>query len=97
MEKNLEEQNFSIEDFSNRVEISNIHAIKHLAELNCGITFLYERAVKHELEEGTLVRLKPADFKVYHDFTFIWRKGSVFWEEYEEFFHIPELQCKLYG
>ncbi|MEE0514413.1 MAG: LysR family transcriptional regulator [Emergencia sp.] len=97
LEKNLEEQNFSIEDFSNRVEISNIHAIKHLAELNCGITFLYERAVKHELEEGTLVRLKPADFKVYHDFTFIWRKGSVFWEEYEEFFHIPELQCKLYG
>lgn len=87
-ERYLESRNFQLEDYENIAEISNISAIKALIEEGCGITFLYEQAVRKELEEGRLVQILLEDFHVTHDFTFIWRRGSIFSDYYQNLFQI---------
>ena len=59
-------------------------AIKMMAEGGGGIAFLYEAAVRGELERGSLVRVSLEGFPRYHDFTFIWRKNSLFSAQYME-------------
>lgn len=53
-ERYLEGKNLLIHDFGDLMEISNIGAIKSLVADGRGITFLYEAAVKKELEDGRL-------------------------------------------
>ncbi|OOP72102.1 LysR family transcriptional regulator [Clostridium beijerinckii] len=77
-EKNLEEQNLTINDFSKVIEIGNINSIKYLVKNNHGITTLYEAAVKKELENGTLQKVEVSDLQKNHNFYFIWRKNSAF-------------------
>lgn len=86
LERCLEERNLSLYDFSNRIEIGSIAAIKELVREAYGVTFLYEAAVKKELREGTLQKIPIEDFSVAHDLTFIWRRGSAFSEQYKKLF-----------
>lgn len=88
LERILGEKNLSIQDFKNLVEISNMNAIKSLVRENCGITFLYEAAARKEMNDGTLREISLRDYNVTHDFTFVWRKGSIFAERYRELFEI---------
>jgi DNA-binding transcriptional LysR family regulator len=88
LEKNLETRNLGIDDFRYSVEIGGMNAIKSLVESGCGVTFLYEAAVKKELEKEVLREIKLKDFKVSHDFAFIWNKGSAFSESYHEICNI---------
>ncbi len=53
-----------------------------------GITFVYEAAVSKELEEGRLKRIELEDFQLTHDFTFIWRKGSIYNTYYRDLFDL---------
>lgn len=87
-ERYLESRNFQLEDYENIAEISNISAIKSLTAEGCGITFLYEQAVRDELQQGKLIRIPLEDFQVTHDFTFIWRRGSIFSDYYQNLFEI---------
>lgn len=87
-EKYLEGKNFHLDDYSNIAEINNIETIKSLVATGCGITFLYEAAVREELKTGKLVKLELEDFNVEHDFTFIWRRNSAFSDYYREFFEM---------
>jgi DNA-binding transcriptional LysR family regulator len=87
-EKNLEARNLRVEDFGHVIEIGGMNAIKSLVESGCGITFLYEAAVKKELDTGSLREIKLKDFLVTHNFEFIWNKGSAFSDSYREI-------CKL--
>ena len=57
-----------------------------LLGLGCGITFLYRKAVERELAEGRLVQVPLEDFQVSHEFTFLWRKHSVFEAEFRQMF-----------
>lgn len=86
LEKNLKERNFALEDFAGMVEIGGINALLDLAAGEVGITFLYERAARRHLKEGQIRVLQIEDFSLSHEFAFIWRKGSVFAEEYRDFF-----------
>jgi DNA-binding transcriptional LysR family regulator len=86
LERILGEKNLSIQDFKNLVEISNMNAIKFLVRSNCGITFLYEAAAREEIKAGTLKEIRLPEYSVTHDFTFVWRKGSIFAERYKELF-----------
>lgn len=86
--KNIKERNYFLTDFKNYSEISNINIIKKLAIQNCGITFIYEVAVKDELQKEILREIPLEDFNVTHDFTFIWRKNSVFQDYYKEIYNI---------
>lgn len=82
----LSMQNISISDFDNVIQINNMHMVVELLKNDCGISFLYKSAVQKELEEGKLVEIKLKDFKIKHDLTFIWNKGSAFSEEYLKIF-----------
>ncbi|WP_099468715.1 LysR family transcriptional regulator [Konateibacter massiliensis] len=84
LEKNLQARNLCVEDFRHVVEIGGMNAIKLLVESGCGITFLYEAAVRKELENGIIKEIKLKDFHMIHDFKFIWNKGSVFSDNYRE-------------
>lgn len=86
LERYLESNNFSIENFERTAEIGSLHTIIDLAKAGCGITFLYEAAVRKEMERGELMKIELNKFHVYHDFTFIWRKGSVYSEVYKTLF-----------
>lgn len=85
-ERHMEERNCSVRDFRQIIEIGSISAIKLLAAERCGITFLYEAAAKRELESGTLRQIHLADFEVRHNFTFVWRKNSIFDDRYHDVF-----------
>lgn len=86
-ERYLESRNFQIADYENIAELNNMSAIKALASYGCGITFLYEAAVREELAAGKLVKLPLSDFHITHDFTFIWRRNSVFSDYYKGLFY----------
>ena len=83
LERYLSDKGYSLSDFSGISTIGSIHLIKKLVENNCGITFMYEIAVKKELEEGKIRVINVPDFNVYHEFNFIWRKNSVFHDYYQ--------------
>ncbi len=78
----LYEHGYSLNDFSNISVINNIHTIKQLLENNCGISFLYKTAVDRELRAGTLKQISINGFHVTHEFNFVWRKNSIFKNEY---------------
>lgn len=86
LERWLETQNLDVHDFGRIVEAGSLHTIKELTKAGCGITFLYEAAVRKELKEGSLVQIPLKDFRVSHEFTFIWRRGSIYADRYRELF-----------
>lgn len=86
LERYLEGRNLTVQDFRQTAQVSNLHAIKTLAQHGCGITFLYEAAVREELADGKLRVLPLEDFPLRHDFSFLWRRGSLFADRYREIF-----------
>lgn len=86
LERYLASQNRSIQEFAKTVEISSLQTIKELTKAGCGITFLYKVAVLEELKKGELKQIMLNDFQVSHDFTFVWRRGSIYAETYREIF-----------
>ena len=92
MEHYLEMKGLSVDDFSSRIETGNIGLIKKLVINGCGISFLYQTAVRKELEEGSLCEIALSDMEITHDFNFIWRENSIFSEDYRKFFKILKAQ-----
>lgn len=86
LERWLDSHNLSAADFNKVMEVGSLHTIKELTKAGCGITFLYEAAVREELKTGTLMRIPLKDFSVSHEFTFIWRRGSIYADRYGEVF-----------
>lgn len=46
---------------------------------------MYKTAVEDELKAGVLKEIKLNDFKIFHDFDFIWGKDSVYTNKYLSF------------
>lgn len=88
LERYLRERNSSIADFHRVIEVGSIRAIKSLVTANCGITFLYEAAVAQELREGTLRKIPLLNFERSNSFTMVWRKNSIFHEQYLALFDV---------
>ena len=86
LERCLNAQNFSVSDFDRIAETGSLQAIKELTKAGCGITFLYGTAVQEELKDGTLIQIPLRNFQVYHEFNFIWRRGSIYGDRYREIF-----------
>jgi DNA-binding transcriptional LysR family regulator len=86
LERYLSENGYSLSDFTCMSTVGSIHVVKKLVENNCGITFLYEIAVRKELEEGKIRVVDVPEFNLYHEFNFIWRKNSVFRDYYQEIY-----------
>ena len=88
LERYLEMENLGVTDFSALVEAGSIGLIKQLVEYGCGITFLYRTAVKREIGEGRLCEIHMRDMEITHDFTFIWRENSLFFEDYQKMYEL---------
>ena len=86
LERYLDSQNLSLSNFERRMEAGSLHTVKQLAKAGCGVTFLYEIAVREELKNGTLMRIPLKDFMVSHEFAFVWRRGSIYVDRYKEIF-----------
>lgn len=86
LERSLDAQNLSLRDFSRVLEAGSLQTIKELTKAGCGITFLYETAVREELKCGTLRRIPLKGFDITHEFNFIWRRGSIYADRYKEIF-----------
>ncbi|WP_164845564.1 LysR family transcriptional regulator [Anaerosphaera multitolerans] len=84
----LHQQNFSLKNFKNIIEIGNMSAIKKMVANNLGITFLYEAAVKKELQEGTLCKLNIPKLSAIREFNFIYLKDSLHKNEYLNWFYV---------
>lgn len=94
LERILNEQNLTPDDFHKTIEIGNINALKHLVKQQLGITFLYEAAVQEELTSGLFEIIPIPDMKHSHEFNFIALKDSsyltdyiAFYEEIRNFLH----------
>lgn len=95
LERYLEMKSLEVTSFSALVEAGSIGLIKQLVEYGCGITFLYQAAVRKELQEGHLCEIPIADMEIVHDFSFIWRENSLFCEDYQKVYEILKEHKKV--
>lgn len=86
LETYLESRNLMLADFHFQAEVGNIAALKALTAAGCGVTFLYEVAVRQELQSGMLREIPLKDFAIEHDFSFLWRKNSLFADRYRNIY-----------
>ncbi len=85
LENSLTALGLQISDFVRYTQVENMHTIISLLKKDCGISFMYKTAVKDELKAGVLKEIKLNDFKILHDFDFIWEKDSVYSNKYLSF------------
>lgn len=84
LERNLALHGLRTEDFIHNMEVENMHTIIGLLSHDCGISFLYRRAVEAELAQGVLQEIPLKGFNMQHDFTFIWEKDSLYTAQYQQ-------------
>ena len=82
LENLLLARGMEIQDFIHYVQVENMHTMISLLKRDCGISFMYKIAVAEELEAGILKEIRLSDFKMQHDFDFIWEKGSIYTDKY---------------
>lgn len=87
LEQILLEHNITMNVFEKVIEIGNISAIKELVKDNFGITFLYKEAVKKELSEKNLCKIKIGDFDVLREFNFVFLKNNLHKEEFIKWYN----------
>ncbi len=85
LENSLTAGGFQISDFVHYIQVENMHTIISLLKKDCGISFMYKTAVADELQAGVLKEIKLNDFKILHDFDFIWEKDSIYSGKYLSF------------
>lgn len=74
--------NCSVGSFHSRVIVGTPYAVKALAMRNCGVAFLYESSAKQELISGALRRVVVRNFEPYYNFTFLWKSGSMYKDDF---------------
>ncbi len=88
LERFLAGYNLSLSDFQHTVEINSLHVIKQLVLAGAGITFVYQIAAREELLDGRLERLMLPGLDTKHELSFVWRKNSIYKEEYDRLFEV---------
>lgn len=84
LEQQLASHGLAVSDFARTAQIGGMHTILQMVEMDAGITFLYRAAAERAIAAGRIREIPLKDFAVAHDFTFIWKKGSLFSEEIRE-------------
>ena len=82
LERTLEGHNLTVADFPRRLELGSPGLIKTLVQEGAGVAFFYLPAVRSELKSGLLREIPLSIPPVCHEFSFLWRKGSVFRDQY---------------
>ena len=91
LERVLEERNLTVQDFCQLTELGSLNTIKSLVCAGMGISFFYRPVVEAELNAGLLREIPLKDWAITHNFTFLWRKGSVFQSYYREVFQLLQI------
>ncbi|MEG1458930.1 MAG: LysR family transcriptional regulator [Acetivibrio sp.] len=86
LEQTLLEHNYTLESFQNITEINNFTAIKELVMKGRGVSFMYEAALKKEMEEKKIATFHFGKKKILREFNFVYLKGNLFLEDYHDFF-----------
>lgn len=84
----LHKKNYSLHTFQQIIEIGNMAAIKKMVLKGLGITFLFEIAVKQEINNGTLAVIDIPGFSEQREFNFVCLKNSFFLERYIEIYNL---------
>lgn len=95
LENVLGSRNHTFGSFKSVMEIGDIGITKELLKAGSGVTFLYEMAVKQELEEGSLREIVISDFHVCHEFALVWLKTKLFFDYYQNL--AEELKSSMSG
>lgn len=82
LERWLAEQGIRVEHFTNLIELGSIGAINYMLKAGLGITFCYKAAVQKELNCGELTQIDLQGMPIEHEVMFIFRKDSIFREDY---------------
>ena len=88
LERALEVRNLGVRNFRRVTELGSLNLIKSLVCAGAGISFFYQPVVQRELESGRLREIPLEDCSIDHDFTFLWRRGSLFAADYREIFSL---------
>lgn len=88
LERALESHNLSIHSFRRHTELGSLNAIKTLVCAGAGISFFYQPVIQAELQAGQLQEIFLEDCAISHDFSFLWRRGSVFAPDYQAIFQL---------
>ena len=78
LERALTERGIALRDFAGVTVVENMNAIKEMVLAGCGVTFLYEGAVRPELDSGALRRLSLSDCDLHHEISLVWKKDNLF-------------------
>ena len=78
LEHALAARNLGIDGFRQVSVVESLDIIKVFVQRDLGVSFMYEAAVRRELEEGTLRTVELAGPAIEHDIAFIRLAGSVF-------------------
>lgn len=87
LDRALATLNRSVDSFSSQVVVGTPYAVKALAQRNCGIAFLYESSVEEELREGKLRQVRIRHFEPRYRFTFLWKSGSMYQDDFVRMYH----------
>lgn len=88
LENMLKQYNYSLDSFNKIIKIGNMSAIKELVAKNTGITFLYEKVVEKEIEQGYLTKIDLSGIDITREFNFVFLKDSFYESIYIEYFHM---------
>ncbi|MDD6155047.1 MAG: LysR family transcriptional regulator [Eubacteriales bacterium] len=86
LEHYLNELGLSIKNFDNVAEIASIAAIRDMTAAGLGVSFVYQAAFSQEIEKGTIAKVNLTDFKIKHPISFIYRKGTIFDDDFREIY-----------
>lgn len=86
MEQWLLQQGLNADCFAGQIELGNIRAINALLKTGAGISFCYRAAIRQEEKKGELAVIPLRDLALSHEIMFIFRKGSIFKEDYIEIY-----------
>lgn len=86
LENFLLNQGLSTAHFKYVTELGGIGIIKQMLLEDLGVSFMYRAAIRQEEAQGQLVPIALKDFSLTHEIMFIFRKNSIFQEEYERIF-----------
>lgn len=78
LEHGLLTQGLQVSDFPTFTQIENMHTLIQLLERDCGISFLYRIAAEDGLTRGELQQIDLDDFRIRHDFDFVWDRHSLY-------------------
>ena len=85
LERGLFDKNYTLQGFKNTIEIGNVNVIKEMVKREIGLSFMYEDAVRKEIENKELVEIVIEDFIIEREFNFIYLENNIMKKDLEKF------------